>query len=246
MTVRVLLADDQALVRAGLRKIFEADPEIEVVGEVEDGLAVIEATARLSPDVIVMDIRMPNVDGLEATRRIFDTGADPRVLVLTTFALDEYVFEALRAGASGFLLKDAPPETLIAALHTLARGEALLDSAVTRSVVERFAEIPAVDPDRAALLAELTVREREVLLLIARGSSNREIAEALVVSEGTVKSHVQAVLRKLDLRDRVQAVIFAYETGLLAGTHSAQTLPPEPQTDNDDNTAVDPNRVDFR
>ncbi|MGH2946394.1 MAG: response regulator [Solirubrobacteraceae bacterium] len=215
MSVRVVLADDQPLVRAGLRKIFEADPALEVVAEVEDGLAAVEAVARVRPDVVVMDIRMPNVDGLEATRRIFAT-ADraPKVLVLTTFGLDDYVFAALRAGASGFLLKDAPPEQLIAAVHTVARGDALLDPTVTRAVVQRFKTLPEPDAAIAERLAELSAREREVLTLLVEGKSNREIAERLVVSEGTVKSHVMAVLRKLGLRDRVQAVIFGYEAGL--------------------------------
>jgi DNA-binding NarL/FixJ family response regulator len=216
MSVRIVLADDQPLVRAGLRKIFEADPELEVVAEVEDGLAAVGATERRRPDVVVMDIRMPNVDGLEATRRLLGrVDPPPRVLILTTFGLDEYVFEALRAGASGFLLKDAPPEQLIAAVQTVARGDALLDPGITRAVVERFSGLPQPDPAHAAGLAELSDREREVLLLLVEGCSNREIAERLVVSEGTVKSHVVAVLRKLDLRDRVHAVIFGYESGLV-------------------------------
>lgn len=216
MTVRIVLADDQPLVRAGLRKIFEADPALQIVGEVEDGLAAVEATLRLAPDLVVMDIRMPNVDGLEATRRIM-ASADPvpRVLVLTTFGLDEYVFAALRAGAAGFLLKDAPPEQLIAAVHTLARGDALLDPAVTRVVVERFGSIPEPDVDASARLADLSARERQVLLLLVEGRANREIAAELFVSEATVKSHVLAVLRKLGLRDRIQAVIFGYESGLV-------------------------------
>lgn len=216
MTVRIVLADDQPLVRAGLRKIFEADTALLVVGEVEDGLGAVEATLRLAPDVVVMDIRMPNVDGLEATRRIMAT-ADPvpRVLVLTTFGFDDYVLGALRAGAAGFLLKDAPPEQLIAAVHTLARGDALLDPTVTRTVVERFAALPEPDPAAAGRLSELSGREREVLLLLVEGRSNREIAQRLFVSESTVKSHVLAVLRKLELRDRIHAVIFGYESGLV-------------------------------
>ena len=216
MSVRVVLADDQPLVRAGLRKVFEVDPELEVVAEVEDGLGAVSAAERWRPDVVVMDIRMPNVDGLEATRRLMArVNPPPRVLILTTFGLDEYVFEALRAGASGFLLKDAPPEQLIAAVHTLARGDALLDPGITRAVVERLSRLPEPDPSDAARFAELSDREREVLLLLVEGCSNREIAERLVVSEGTVKSHVMAVLRKLALRDRVQAVIFGYESGLV-------------------------------
>lgn len=215
MSVRVLLADDQPLVRAGLRKIFEADPGLRVAGEVEDGLAAVEAAARLAPDVVVMDIRMPNIDGIEATRRILAaTGSPPRVLVLTTFGLDAYVFDALRAGASGFLLKDAPPEQLIAAVHAIAAGDALLDPAVTRVVVERFAALPDARPELVERLNALSTREREVLALMVEGHSNREIADALVVSQGTVKTHVMAVLRKLGLRDRVQAVIFGYESGL--------------------------------
>jgi len=216
VTVRIVLADDQPLVRAGLRKIFEVDAGLRVVGEVEDGLAAVEATQRLAPDVVVMDIRMPNVDGLEATRRIMaTTDPAPRVLVLTTFGLDEYVFGALRAGAAGFLLKDAPPEQLIAAIHTLARGDALLDPAVTRAVVERFAGLPEPDGAAATRVTQLSAREHEVLLLLVEGRANREIAERLIVSEATVKSHVLAVLRKLELRDRVQAVIFGYESGLV-------------------------------
>jgi DNA-binding NarL/FixJ family response regulator len=216
VSIRVLLADDQAVVLAGLRKIFEADPDLEVVAAVEDGLGAVEAAARVHPDVAVMDIRMPNVDGIEATRRILAAvDPPPRVLMLTTFGLDEYVFDALRAGAAGFLLKDSPPEQLIAAVHTLARGDALLDPAVTRSVVERFAGMPKTDDAAAARLADLSPREREVLMLLVEGRSNREIADRLVVSEGTVKSHVLAVLRKLELSDRIQAVVFGYESGLV-------------------------------
>jgi DNA-binding NarL/FixJ family response regulator len=213
--VRVVVADDQPLARAGLRKILEIDPQITVVAEAEDGLGAVAAVERTRPDVVVMDIRMPNVDGLEATRRVLALeGEPPRVLVLTTFGMDEYVFGALRAGASGFLLKDAPPEEILKAVHTIAAGEALLDTAVTRAVVERFARMPQPRPELTAQLEELTAREVEVLMLMTRGRSNREIAEALVVSEGTVKTHVLRVLRKLDLRDRVQAVIFGYEAGL--------------------------------
>lgn len=216
MSVRIVLADDQPLVRAGLRKIFDSDGGLDVCGEAEDGLGVVAACRRLRPDVVVMDIRMPNVDGLEATRRVLErVDPAPRVLVLTTFGLDEYVFGALRAGASGFLLKDAPPEQLIAAVHTLARGDSLLDPAVTKAVVERFAAMPEPDAASAARLAELSAREREVLLLLVQGRSNREIGEALFVSEGTVKSHVMAILRKLELRGRIQAVIFGYESGLV-------------------------------
>ena len=216
MSVRVVVADDQPLVREGLRKIFEVDPEIEVVADVGDGRKAVEAATRLRPDVVVMDIRMPSLDGIEATRQVVKgASAPPRVLVLTTFDLDEYVFGALRAGASGFLLKDAMPERLIAAVHTIARGDALLDPAVTRAVVERFGSAPEADPESAARLSKLSQREHEVLLLLVDGRSNREIAGLLFVSEATVKTHVMAVLRKLGLRDRIQAVIFGYESGLV-------------------------------
>jgi DNA-binding NarL/FixJ family response regulator len=215
VTVRVLVADDQPLVREGLRKIFEADPDLEVVADVADGRAAVEAVGRLHPDVVVMDIRMPVMDGIEATRQVTRLDHPPLVLVLTTFDLDEYVFGALRAGASGFLLKDAMPEHLIAAVHTIARGDALLDPAVTRAVVERFGRTPEPDPAAAGRLAGLSQREHEVLLLLVEGCSNKEIAGRLFVSEATVKTHVMAVLRKLDLRDRIQAVIFGYESGLV-------------------------------
>ena len=215
MSVRIVIADDQAVVRAGLRKIFEADPELEVVGEAADGAAAVEVVRRLRPDVVVMDIRMPVLDGLEATRLLTaDPGEGQRVLVLTTFDLDEYVYEALRAGASGFMLKDAPPEELIAAVRVVSGGEGLLAPAVTRRVIERFAALPAPDPAAAGSVEALTAREHEVLLLLARGLSNTEIAAQLVISDGTAKTHVARVLAKLELRDRVQAVIFAYETGL--------------------------------
>jgi DNA-binding NarL/FixJ family response regulator len=216
MTVGVLLVDDQPLVRAGLRKVFEADPAIEVLGEAGDGERGIALAERVRPGVVVMDIRMPGVDGLTATRRLMRSPHPPAVLVLTTFDLDEYVFEALRAGASGFLLKDAPPEDLIAAVHTIAAGDALLAPAVTRRVIQRFAALPAGRPDLAARLDLLTTREREVLDLLARGLTNAEIAADMVVGEGTAKTHVAHVLAKLGLRDRVQAVIFAYESGLIA------------------------------
>jgi len=215
MTVRVLVADDQPLVREGLRKIFDADPDLVVVADVPDGRAAVEAAGRLRPDVVVMDIRMPVLDGIEATRQVTRLDNAPRVLVLTTFDLDEYVFGALHAGASGFLLKDAMPEHLIAAVHTIARGDALLDPAVTRAVVERFGSAPEPDPAATARLGELSQREHEVLLLLVEGCSNKEIAGRLFVSEATVKSHVMAVLRKLVLRDRIQAVIFGYESGLV-------------------------------
>jgi DNA-binding NarL/FixJ family response regulator len=215
VSIRVLIADDQALVRAGFRKILEADSQIEVVAEAADGLEAVEATRRLGPDVVLMDIRMPNLDGLEATRRLLDgDGQKTRVLILTTFGLDEYVYEALRAGASGFLLKDAPPEDLLSAVHVIDRGDALLDPSITRAVIEEFARRP-LRTDLAGKLEGLTPREREVLELLARGLSNAEIAARFVVSEGTVKTHVASVFRKLGLRDRVQAVIYAYESGLV-------------------------------
>ncbi len=214
MSVRVLVADDQALVRAGFRKILEGDTEIEVVGEAADGEEVIELSRKLDPDVVLMDIRMPRLDGIAATRALrADTSGRPRVLVLTTFALEEYVYDALRAGASGFLVKDAPPDRLLAAVHVVDRGDALLDPAVTRAVIEEFARKPAVRRELAAKLDELTEREREVFRLVARGLSNGEIARELFVSEGTVKTHVAHVLRKLGLRDRVEAVVYAYESG---------------------------------
>jgi RNA polymerase sigma factor (sigma-70 family) len=216
VTVRVLIADDQALVRAGFRKILEADAEIEVVGEASDGVAAVESSSALRPDVVLMDIRMPGLDGLAATRRLAEAQKDgPRVLVLTTFGLEEYVYEALRGGASGFLLKDVPPEQLLEAVHVVARGDALLDPAITRSVIEEFAAKPVARRELAAKLDELTPREREVFALVARGLSNGEIAAELVVSEGTVKTHVAHLLLKLGLRDRVQAVIYAYESGLV-------------------------------
>jgi RNA polymerase sigma factor (sigma-70 family) len=214
VSVRVLVADDQALVRAGFRKILEADAEIEVIGEAGDGVEAVELSRELEPDVILIDIRMPRLDGIAATRQLaeqMDSG--PRVLVLTTFGLEEYVYEALRAGASGFLLKDVPPEQLLGAVHIVARGEALLDPVITRTVIEAFASRPAARRELAAKLEELTSREREVFGLVAHGLSNAEIAQELVVSDGTVKTHVAHLLLKLDLRDRVQAVIYAYESG---------------------------------
>jgi DNA-binding NarL/FixJ family response regulator len=216
VTVRVLVADDQALVRAGFRKILEADAEIDVVGEAADGLEAVERADALEPDVILMDIRMPRLDGIAATRRLADgRKAGPRVVVLTTFGLEEYVYEALRAGASGFLLKDVPPEQLLVAVHVVARGDALLDPAITRSVIEEFATRPVVRRELAAKVDELTPREREVFSFVARGLSNAEIARQLVVSEGTVKTHVGHILVKLDVRDRVHAVIHAYESGVV-------------------------------
>jgi len=211
--IRVLLADDQALVRAGFRMILKAEPGIEVVGESADGREAVELAGSLGPDVVLMDIRMPELDGIEATRRIVDGDEAPRVLVLTTFDLDEYVYEALRAGASGFLLKDAPEEQLVAGIRVVAGGGSLFAPAVTRRLIERFAGAkPAPTP---AAFDDLTPRELEVLRLVARGLSNAEIAETLVVSEHTVKTHVARILSKLDLRDRVQAVVLAYEAGIV-------------------------------
>jgi DNA-binding NarL/FixJ family response regulator len=216
VSVRVLIADDQALVRAGFRKILEADPAIEVVGEAADGLEAVECSRVHVPDVVLMDIRMPGLDGIAATRRLSEEMNDgPRVLVLTTFGLEEYVYEALRAGASGFLLKDVPPEQLIDAVHVVARGDALLDPAITRSVIEAFASRPAARTELAGRIEDLTPRERDVFALVARGLSNAEIAGELVVGDGTVKTHVAHLLLKLGLRDRVQAVIYAYEAGVV-------------------------------
>ena len=214
--LRILIADDQALVRAGFRMILEVEEDIEIVGEATDGAVAVEMARDLRPDVVLMDIRMPRLDGLAATARIMAEVSDPpRVLVLTTFGLDDYVYEALRAGASGFLLKDAMPEEIVAGVHAVARGDALLDPAVVGAVVERFAQLPATRTDLAARAEELTAREREVMLLLARGLTNAEIAGELVVSEGTVKTHVAHVLMKLGLRDRIHAVIFGYESGLV-------------------------------
>jgi DNA-binding NarL/FixJ family response regulator len=210
----VLIADDQGLVRVGLRKILEVEPDTEVVGEAADGEDAVRQARNLRPDVVLMDIRMPVLDGIEATRRIVGAQPDAKVLVLTTFGLDGYVFEALRAGASGFMLKDAPPEEIAAAVRVVAGGDALLAPAVTRGVVEEFTRHrPAPTPPAA--LADLTAREAEVLELLARGLSNAEICTRLVVSEATTKTHVARVLQKLGLRDRVQAVIYAYEAGLV-------------------------------
>jgi DNA-binding NarL/FixJ family response regulator len=218
-TVRVLLVDDQPLLRTGFRLILEAEPDIAVVGEAGDGAVAVEMTRAMLPDVVLMDIRMPGVDDIEATRRIIREGAashDPRVLILTTFDLDEYVIEAVRAGASGFLLKDSPPEDLVQAIRIVADGDAIVAPSVTRRLLDKFAtRLPAVrDASPPPGLDTLTEREREVLTHVARGQSNAEIARELVVSETTVKTHVGNVLAKLGLRDRVQAVVYAYETGL--------------------------------
>jgi DNA-binding NarL/FixJ family response regulator len=215
MPVSVLIADDQALVRAGFRAILETRADIKVVAEAVDGRDAVDLARRRRPDVVLMDIKMPDLDGLQATRRILDEDANTSVLILTTFDLDEYVYEALRAGASGFLLKDAPPEQLIAAIHTLAAGEALIAPAITKRLLARFARTAPPTGASAAALEELTPREREVLVLIARGHSNGEIAAELVLSEATVKTHVKRVLAKLGVRDRVHAVVLAYESALV-------------------------------
>jgi len=218
--IRVLLVDDQALVRAGFRMILDAETEIQVVGEATDGREAIDQARALRPDVVLMDIRMPELDGLEATRRILaavDGDGGPKILMLTTFDLDEYVYEALRAGASGFLLKDTPPEQLVAAIHVIAEGDALLSPAVTKRVIGEFVRGGGPKPEaQFPRLEELTAREQEVLKLIARGLSNAEIAKELFVSETTVKTHVARILMKLGLRDRVQAVVLAYEAGVVS------------------------------
>jgi DNA-binding NarL/FixJ family response regulator len=208
----VLVVDDQELVRAGLCTVLERQDGIEVVGDAADGRAAIEQARRLRPDVILMDVRMPGLDGIAATREIVAADNPPRVLVLTTFDLDEYVYQAVRAGASGFLLKDTPPARLAEAIRTIAQGDALLAPQITRRLVDRFA---APRPEAPPELGELTTREVEVLRMVARGLSNAEIAETLVVSLPTVKTHVGRILMKLGLRDRVQAVVFAYESGLI-------------------------------
>jgi DNA-binding NarL/FixJ family response regulator len=213
MTLRVLLADDQELVRAGFRMILETQADIQVVGEADDGVEAVAATRRLRPDVVLMDIRMPNLDGLQATKQIMAARSSSRVLILTTFDLDEYVYQALAAGASGFLLKNAPPEQLISAVRVVAAGDGLLSPSITRRVIEQFTRLPR--PGGTDTLVGLTAREREVLQLVARGLSNAEIAAQLVVSDATVKSHVAHLLAKLQLRDRVQAVVLAYESGLV-------------------------------
>jgi DNA-binding NarL/FixJ family response regulator len=217
MTISVLIADDQALVRAGFRMILDAEADIDVVGEAADGAGAIAEAQFLRPDVILMDIRMPDLDGIEATRRLLADGRDsPKIVMLTTFDLDEYVFDALHAGASGFLLKDAPPEQLVDGIRTVARGDALLAPAVTRRVIAEFVRRPTARPHaHADKLNRLSARERDVLELVARGLSNAEIAASLFVSDTTVKTHVARLLGKLDLRNRVQAVVFAYESGLI-------------------------------
>jgi DNA-binding NarL/FixJ family response regulator len=212
MSIRVLVADDQSMVRAGFRMLLSSQEDVEVVAEASNGLEAVEKAARFEPTVVLMDIRMPELDGLEAARRILAADAAARILILTTFDHDEYVYEALRAGASGFVLKDDPPEQLLAAIRTVAGGEALLSPAVTKRVIAQFARLPRPAPGRH--LDDLTERELEVFRLIARGLSNAEIGKELYISDTTVKTHITHILQKLDLRDRVQAVVLAYETGL--------------------------------
>ncbi len=213
-TIRVVIADDQGLVRFGLRKILDQEPDLEVAGEANDGAAAVDAVRRVRPDVVLMDIRMPGLDGIEATRRVVSTSPATRVLMLTTFGLDSYVYESLRAGASGFMLKDAPPEEIVGAIRIVASGEAMLAPAVTRQVIDEFARLPRprTQPDGPPTL---TAREQEVFALLVRGLSNAEICDVLTISDATVKTHVARVLQKLGLRDRVQVVIHAYESGLV-------------------------------
>jgi len=215
MTIRVLIADDQALVRSGFRMILDAKADLEVVGEAADGAEAVALVEELQPDVVLMDVRMPNVDGLEATRRIVAAGSPARVIVLTTYDIDDYVYAALRAGASGFMLKDVRPAELADAVRVVAGGDALLAPSVTRRLLDRFADaLPGPDAPPPADLGELTEREVEVLRLVALALSNAEIAARLVLTEATVKTHVSSILRKLGLRDRVQAVVLAYDVGL--------------------------------
>jgi len=215
MSVKVVIADDQALVRGGFRMILDAREDIEVAGEAADGAEAIALVAEHEPDVVLMDVRMPKVDGIEATRQIVASGSPARIIILTTHDVDEYVFAALRAGASGFLLKDVRPPDLVEAIRVVARGDALLAASVTRRLLDRFAAVLPDDAAKPADLDELTERELEVLRLVALALSNAEIAARLVLTEATVKTHVSAVLRKLDLRDRVQAVVYAYDVGLV-------------------------------
>jgi DNA-binding NarL/FixJ family response regulator len=220
MTTAVLLVDDQELMRMGFRMVLDTQPDLSIAGEAANGREAVECARRLRPDVVLMDVRMPEMDGVEATRQIVAAQSDARIIILTTFDLDEYVYAALRAGASGFLLKDAPPAELLSAIRAVASGDAVVAPSVTRRLLSNYAHrLPAPDPTRdaqAKRLALLTAREREVLLEVARSRSNAEIAVSLVLSEATVKSHVGRILAKLGLRDRVQIVVFAYESGLIA------------------------------
>lgn len=222
MSIRVLIADDQALVRTGFKMILDAEEDIDVIGEARDGAEAVKLARDLRPDVVLMDIRMPELDGIEATRRVLSGHgeAPTRVLMLTTFDLNEYVYEALRAGASGFLLKDVPAEQLAAGVRVVAAGEALLAPSITKRLIEEFTQVPQAASAPPPALGELTPRELEVFKLVARGLSNAEIAAELVVSETTVKTHVARVLMKLGLRDRVQAVVMAYEAGVVAPGHA--------------------------
>jgi DNA-binding NarL/FixJ family response regulator len=216
MSISVLVVDDQSMVRAGFRMLLGGEKDIEVVAEASNGLEAVSKAARFHPKVVLMDIRMPELDGLEATKRILAADPDARILILTTFDLDEYVYEALRAGASGFVLKDDPPEQLLAAVRTVSHGDALLSPAITKRVIRQFARLPRPAPPKE--LGELSERERDVFRLIADGLSNGEIAQELYISETTVKTHVTHILQKLGLRDRVQAVVLAYQTGLFEPT----------------------------
>jgi RNA polymerase sigma factor (sigma-70 family) len=221
--VRVLLVDDDELMRAGLKAVLSSDDTVDVVGEAADGRAALDQVRALEPAVVLMDVRMPDLDGIAATREVLASSPDVRVMILTTFEQDDYIFGALSAGASGFLLKRTSPEELIAGIHTVAVGDSLLSPSVTRRVIDRMAQHPAADTTFDERLQELTPREREVLAQVARGRSNSEIAEVLVIEESTVKTHVKRILMKLRLRDRVQAVIFAYESGLTrAGSETAR------------------------
>jgi DNA-binding NarL/FixJ family response regulator len=216
MSIRVLVADDQSLVRGGFRMLLTGEPDMEIVAEASNGLEAVDKAARYHPTVVLMDIRMPELDGLEATRRILAADDEARILILTTFDLDEYVYEALRSGASGFVLKDEPPEQLLAAIRTVAAGDALLSPSITKRVIERFARTPQPAPPKE--FDELTTREQEVFRLIAEGLSNVEIGQQLYISDTTVKTHITHILQKLGLRDRVQAVVLAYQTGLFEPT----------------------------
>jgi DNA-binding NarL/FixJ family response regulator len=229
MSIRVLVADDQSMVRAGFRMLLSGEPDIEVVAEASNGLEAVDKAARFRPTVVLMDIRMPELDGLEATRRILAADDSARILILTTFDLDEYVYEGLRAGASGFVLKDDPPEQLLAAIRTVAGGDALLSPAITKRVIKQFTRIP--QPAPPSQVDDLTERELDVFRLIARGLSNAEIGQELYISDTTVKTHITHILQKLELRDRVQAVVLAYQTGLFEGDAGGPGSPDESAAD---------------